>query len=384
MQPQTMLVNPVQYYGPQASFVPYAVPIYAVSASKVFPPMGVYLHKPTPLMFPMVVQSSFQNCAPLPLSECDGSKAAQAAAAGAHHPCESSLPPFELTATSSAISSIDSEATPASSCAASDVSIEEQHKPGETKQELIHEVREKLDCLLSRHFPHRTEGKVTNNYAHEMNHEPELLRGDSVGNIRAKSIRSLNALVGFVSEILAPNGPHQVSRVDVIIQKKKRSHLKGLLVNIQFSSQKDLLHVRDAIWKGQGYDESLPKFMPAVFAQDCSWRGLPPKNLSVVETAFGDLRVQSPLPKKLQALGLDAGCRIKSMSVTWKPSMRRKVKTVEVPKNQLLRVLTEGKCTVKGVEHALDNRTSLTVSFEEDWKTNFWRSSGSESSDKLL
>jgi hypothetical protein len=252
----------------------------------------------------------------------------------------------------------------------------EGSQKAETKQELIHEVRDKLDILLSCHFPHKQEGKIMAVYAHDVMHElheqRDVLRGISVGNIRAKSGQSLHALVEFVERILAPGSPHKVLRVDVILQKKKRGLLKGLLVNIQFANKKELLHVRRVIWKGQGFDEPLPKFGPAVFAQDCSWKGLP-KHLNVYETPEGDLRVQRPFPKKLEELNLEEGCRIKSMSFSWKANSSRKVKTFEVPTDQFRQVLSEGKVTVKGVERPLNSRTTLTVSFEEDWKTAFWR-----------
>jgi len=81
-----------------------------------------------------------------------------------------------------------------------------------------------------------------------------------------------------------------------------------------------------------------------------------------------------PLPEKLLKMGLAPGCRVKSMSVIWKSGGSKKAKTFEVPDNQFHRVLSEGRLIVKGVERSLNDRTILTVSFEEDWKTNFWRS----------
>lgn len=201
----------------------------------------------------------------------------------------------------------------------------------------------------------------------------DVLRGSHVGNIRAKSVKSLNALVGFLETILA-SSEVTVHRADVILQKKSTGNLKGLLVNLQFSSQAELLHVRDAVWKGAGFDKTLPKFMPAVFAQDCSWKGTFPVDLNYVQCpATGDLRLVSPLPQKLQELDLAENCRIKSMTVVFKAHGGQRSKTVEVPKDQYLRVLLQGKCTVKNVERTLTETTQLTVSFEEDWKTNFWR-----------
>lgn len=212
-------------------------------------------------------------------------------------------------------------------------------------------------------------------YQAELDELKDVLRGDHVGNIRAKSVASLNALVDFLQKVLhCPRvGVH---RVDVILQKKKSGHLKGLLVNIQFSNQGELLYVRDSIWKGLGYDQSLPKFMPAVFAQDCSWRGRAPRDLLLKREESGDIRVQNPLPRELQALGLEAPCRVKSVSVICK-SGSKKAKTFEVPREQYYRVLTEGRFTMKGNERRLSEKTRLTVSFEEDWKTNFWRSPAS-------
>jgi len=253
----------------------------------------------------------------------------------------------------------------------------EDENPRGHKQELITEVRETLTQRLGLHFPFKMDGDIMTVFAHQ--YQPELdelkdvLRGNNVGNVRAKSVRSLNALVQFLQQIL--NCPQVVvHRVDVILQKKKSGHLKGLLVNIQFSNQAELLFVRDAIWKGMGYEQSLPKFMPAVFAQDCSWRGRAPRDLYIAqETLTGDIRVQNPLPKELQDLGLQAPCRIKSISVICKAGSK-KAKTYEIPKEQYYQVLTEGRFTVKGNTRRLNDKTRLTVSFEEDWKTNFWRS----------
>jgi len=258
----------------------------------------------------------------------------------------------------------------------------EEENPRGHKQELITEVRETLTQLLGLHFPFKMDGSIMAVFAHQF--QPELdelkdvLRGNNVGNVRAKSVRSLNALVQFLHQIL--NCPQVVvHRVDVILQKKKSGHLKGLLVNIQFTNQAELLFVRDAIWKGMGFEQSLPKFMPAVFAQDCSWKGRVPKDLFVAqEQLTGDIRVQNPLPKELQELGLEAPCRIKSISVICKAGSK-KAKTFEIPKEQYYQVLVEGRFTVKGNTRRLSEKTRLTVSFEEDWKTNFWRSSASSS-----
>lgn len=263
-----------------------------------------------------------------------------------------------------------------SSCDYSDCSSEvENTQPRGHKQELITQVRETLGTLLVQHFSHRMEGTIMSVFAHE--HIPELdeledvLRGNNVGNIRAKSVQSLNVLVEFLHQLLAcPNVC--VHRVDVILQKKRTGHLKGLLVNMQFSNQDELLYVRDAIWKGEGFDKFLPKFMPAVFAQDCSWKGSPPKDLHYVQSPSGELRVQHPLPEKLQKLELEANCRVKSITVIFKTS-KNKTKTFEVPKDQFHLVLSEGKFIAKGVQRKLNEKTQLTVSFEEDWKTDFWR-----------
>jgi hypothetical protein len=236
------------------------------------------------------------------------------------------------------------------------------------------DVRENLDAILSRHFMHKKEGNVMVVYAHdlmpELDEKRDVLRGNKVGNVRAKSMESLNALAEFVQKVLAPGNP-PVLRVDVIIQKKNNGHLKGLLVNIQFRNQQEFVHVGQTIWKGQGFDQCLPKFAPAQFAKDCSWKGVP-KKLRVEDTPEG-LRVLHPLPQKLQKLNLDEGCRIKSMSVTWKANKSRKMRTFEVPPDQFHRVLSEGKFTVKGVERPINSRKSLTISFEEDRKTAFWR-----------
>lgn len=244
------------------------------------------------------------------------------------------------------------------------------------KQGLITEVQKALGNLLSSHFPCVTEGTIMNVYASavipDLDELKDVLRGNHVGNIRAKSVKSLNALVKFLETILG-SSEVTVHRVDVILQKKSTGNLKGLLVNMQFSSQEELLHVRDAVWKGAGFAKTLPKFMPAVFAQDCSWKGTFPVDLNYVQCATtGDLRLVQPLPQKLQELDLSENCRIKSMTVVFKTHGKRS-KTVEVPKDQFLRVLSEGKCTVKNVERTLTETTQLTVSFEEDWKTNFWR-----------
>lgn len=264
-----------------------------------------------------------------------------------------------------------------SSCDYSDWSSEvENTQPRGHKQELITQVRETLGTLLVQHFSHRMEGTIMSVFAHE--HIPELneledvLRGNNVGNIRAKSVQSLNVLVEFLQSLLAcPNV--SVHRVDVILQKKRTGHLKGLLVNMQFSNQDELLYVRDAIWKGEGFDKFLPKFMPAVFAQDCSWKGSRPKDLHYVQSpSSGELRVQHPLPEKLQKLELEANCRVKSITVIFKTS-KNKTKTFEVPKDQFHLVLSEGKFIAKGVQRKLNEKTQLTVSFEEDWKTDFWR-----------
>jgi len=263
-----------------------------------------------------------------------------------------------------------------SSQASSDWSDMEQPSRGH-KQELITQVRETLGNLLAQHFPHKMAGTIMSAFAHEyipnLDELKDVLRGNHVGNIRAKSVRSLNVLVEFLQKILNCPGV-SVHRVDVILQKKKTGHLKGLLVNVQFSSQDELLHVRDTIWKGQeGYEFSLPKFMPAVFAQDCSWKGSRPRNLKFVQTSSGDLRVQAPLPNQLEKLGLEANCRIKSMTVIFKTGSKNKTRTFEVPKEQFNQVLSEGIFETKGVRRTLNEKTRLTVSFEEDWKTDFWR-----------
>jgi len=201
----------------------------------------------------------------------------------------------------------------------------------------------------------------------------DVLRGNHVGNIRAKSKKSLNDLVEFLETILDCSAV-TVHRVDVILQKKSTGNLKGLLVNLQFSNQEELVHIRDAVWKGQGFDQTLPKFAPAVFAQDCSWKGSFPVDLDYVKCpTTGDLRLVDPLPEKLQNLGLAPRCRVKSMTAVFKTHGRRRSKTVDVPKDQFHRVLSQGKCTAKNVEWTLTETTELTVSFEEDWKTQFWR-----------
>lgn len=261
-----------------------------------------------------------------------------------------------------------------SSACSSDFSSEEQ--PRGHKQQLITQVRETLTQLLGQHFTFQMDGSIMSTFAYQ--HMPQLdelkdvLRGNNVGNIRAKSVRSLNSLTEFLQKILACTNV-SVHRVDVILQKKKSGHLKGLLVNIQFSSQEELVYIRDVLWIGGGYEHSLPKFMPAVFAQDCSWAGCPPRDLHFErEATSGDLRVQDPLPEKLQNLGLEAPCRIKSISVIFN-STTKKAKTFEIPKEQFFSVLSQGTFTVKGVQRKLNEKARLTISFEEDWKTNFWR-----------
>lgn len=244
------------------------------------------------------------------------------------------------------------------------------------KKLMITQIQQDLEELLGLHFPLKMEGDIMHVFAHQfipdLDEQEDVLRGTNVGNIRAKSVSSLSVLVEFLQAILLSPQVH-VHRVDVILQRKRVGHLKGLLVNIEFSSQKELLYVRDAIWRGQGYEEQLPKFMPAVFAQDCSWTGGHPKDLLLRRCAEGELRVQHPLPQKLQDLGLEAPCRIKSMSVVWHTSSKKR-RTFEVPKEQFLSVLSEGKFVMKGRQHTVNADKHLTVSFEEDWKTDFWRS----------
>jgi hypothetical protein len=236
------------------------------------------------------------------------------------------------------------------------------------------DVREKLDAILLPHFKGKKEGNIMVVYAHDLMHDfdeqRDVLRGNDVGHARAKSIKSLNALAEFVETVIAPGNP-PVLRVDVILQKKNNGHLKGLLVNIQFRSQQDFEHVGETIWRGEGFDQRNLKYAPAQFAKDCSWRGVP-KNLRVESTPEG-LRVRHPLPRKLKERNLEEGCRIKSMAVTWKANKTRKEKHFEVPADQFHQVLSEGKFTVKGLERPINSRKSLTISFEEDWKTAFWR-----------
>lgn len=246
------------------------------------------------------------------------------------------------------------------------------------KQMLITSVREELGQLLERHFPYKKNGSIMSVYGRQyiadLDELKDVLRGKDVGNIRAKSVRSLKALVGFLQAILNCRQVN-VFRVDVILQRKKSGHLKGLLVNIQFSSQQEFLFVRDHIYNAQGFQEALPKFMPAIFAQDRSWKGRAPRDLRVAQVS-GDIRVQGPLPRDLADLGLEPQCRVKSISVIYKTGSK-KAKTFELNKDQFLRVLTDGVFTVKGTERKLNDKTRLTVSFEEDWKTDFWRAPAS-------
>jgi hypothetical protein len=240
---------------------------------------------------------------------------------------------------------------------------------------LIPDVCEKLDAILSSVFKHKKEGQDTVVYAHdsmdELDVKRDVLRGNHVGNVRAKNVQSLNVLAQFVEMVLAPGNPH-VLRVDVIHQRKNRGPLKGLLVNIQFRNQQDFVYVGKTIFYGLGFDQKALKFAPAQFAKDCAWKGRP-KNLRVKSTPEG-LRVCGPLPRKLRELGLEENCRIKSMSVTWKANKTRKRKTFEVPAGQFHQVLYEGKFTMKDGERPINCRKTLTISFEMDWKTAFWRS----------
>jgi len=248
----------------------------------------------------------------------------------------------------------------------------------ETKQGLILDVRKNLDNLLCSHFKHKFEGNVmivySDSFMHQLDEQRDVLRGNRVANIRAKSKESLKNLASFVEAILATDELHKVLRVDLVLQRQQnKGLLKGLLVNLQFRNTQDLLHVRDAVWLGRGFKQFLPKFMPAVFAQDCSWKGLP-KNFHYVETPEGDLRVRQPFPKKLQELQLEENCRIKSMSVSWRAGASRKVRTFEVPPDQFLQVLSQGRYTdKKGDNRQINNNKTLTISFDEPWKTKFWR-----------
>jgi len=252
-----------------------------------------------------------------------------------------------------------------------------QPQNGGTKQQLIMEVREKLHAMLSDHFPHQKEGDVMVVYAHELMpelHEPDeqkdVLRGPNVANARAKNLQSLQTLPEFVEAILAPSSHHTVHRVDLVIQKTKQGQLKGLLVYIQFGNQQQILHVRDTIWKGR-FEHLNLKFIVALFAKDTRFKGVP-KDLHVYADGK-DLRVRCPFPQKLQDLNLEENCRIKSMSVTWKASRGRKQRTFEVPQDQFRQVLSKAKVTVNGRDHHIKKRTTLTISFEEDWKTEFFR-----------
>jgi len=218
-------------------------------------------------------------------------------------------------------------------------------------------------------------------YANEkienLDFEQDVLRGNNVLNIRAKSIQSLDLLSFFLEKIL--DSEHvQVSRVDVILQKKKTSQLKGLLVNIELSSQADLEYIRDEIWVREGLDmpDMLPKVMPAVFAQDCSWVGTSASGLYVKDTTTG-VRV-SKASAKLTKANIAVESRIKSITVV--DHSGRKAKTYEVRPQEFMNVLEAGKfehvetkkkkTSIKVVE--LNETSKLTISFEQDWETEFW------------
>lgn len=289
-------------------------------------------------------------------------------------PRKDSLPlPRDCSRSRSRSSSCESSSF--SDCSSYSTSVDDLPQRGHKKL-MITQIQKDLEELLGLHFPLKMEGDIMHVFAHQLipdlDEQEDVLRGPKVGNIRAKSVNSLSVLVDFLQAILLSPQVH-VHRVDVILQRKRVGHLKGLLVNIEFSSQQELLYVRDAIWRGQGYEERLPKFMPAVFAQDCSWTGGHPKDLLLRRCAEGELRVQHPLPQKLRDLGLQAQCRVKSMSVVWHTSSKKR-KTFEVPKEQFRSVLSEGKFIMNGRQHAVNADKQLTVSFEEDWKTDFWRS----------
>lgn len=256
------------------------------------------------------------------------------------------------------------------------------HTPGASpnrgqKQELITSVRQQCHEVLSNHFRYKKEGNIMTAYStdyteeemQELDELKDVLRGNNVGNIRAKSLPSLGVLVDFLLEILGDT-TITVKRVDVILQKKKTNHLKGLLVNVELGSQDELVHVRDAIWRPL-FKEELPKFMPAVFAQDCSWIGQRPVDLKYKVDAEGNIRVQEPLPEKLKVLGLKEGCRIKSMTVIFKHG--KKNKPYEVNPREFLNVLQGRRFKTKNGMRSLSDKTDVTISFEEDWKTDFWR-----------
>merc|ERR1719216_586856 len=61
----------------------------------------------------------------------------------------------------------------------------------ETKQGLILDVRKNLDNLLCSHFKHKFEGNVmivySDNFMHQLDEQRDVLRGNRVANIRAKS-----------------------------------------------------------------------------------------------------------------------------------------------------------------------------------------------------
>jgi len=241
------------------------------------------------------------------------------------------------------------------------------------KQDLITSVRQQCHEVLSNHFPFLKEGNImsvhTQHELQELDELKDVLRGNNVGNIRAKSLPSLSVLVDFLKHILADK-TISVKRVDVILQKKKTNHLKGLLVNVEFGSQAELVHVRDAIWMPK-FKDQLPKFMPALFAQDCSWIGRRPTDLKYLVDARGDIRVQGPLPENLKALNLKEGCRVKSMTVIFKHG--KKNKPHEVAPREFLNVLQGRRFKTKNGMRTLSEKTDVTISFEEDWKTNFWR-----------
>lgn len=218
-------------------------------------------------------------------------------------------------------------------------------------------------------------------YAKEMienlDFEQDVLRGRNVLNIRAKSIQSLDLLSMFLEKILECEHV-TASRVDVILQKKKTSQLKGLLVNIELSSQADLEYIRDEIWIRHGLDmpDMLPKVMPAVFAQDCSWVGVRASGLHVKETPTG-VRVSKACDKLTEA-NIPVESRIKSITVV--DHSGRKAKTYEVRRQEFMNVLQAGsfehvetkkkKTQIKVVE--LNETSKLTISFEQDWETEFW------------
>lgn len=364
------------------------VPVYAISpqlpvvapVSPNYEPVPLFVNTPCT---PMLYSPCSGELTPLPSalpsaspSESFGVMAPTASDQSFSPSCSENVSFTAMSANHSRTPSLSASSLASFVSDSSGHTSEDSNSPG-NKQNRIFEVRCQLDALLLRHFNHKVESSITAAYTQDemqdFDEKRDVLRGVNVANIRTKSVNDLNNLYDFVEQILISDTT--VLRVDLVLQKKGKGKVKGLLVFLQFANQEDLCHVRDAIWKGQGFDTLVRKFAPAVFAQDCSWTGLP-KGLNWRVDSSGDIRVyrdgRGQFPPQFAALGMEENTRVKSMSVSFKPGRRRKMKTIEVPSNQFLRALSEGKVTVNNKEVTIDSRKTLTISFMEDWKIAFW------------